>query len=68
MDAAVGAPGPAHMDDVEGASASDIQHMSKTFFERIERGNNLTKIGSSSNPRDTARVCLLYTSPSPRDS
>ena len=44
------------MDDVEGASASDIQHMSKTFFERIERGNNLTKIGSSSNPRDTARL------------
>ena len=32
------------------------EHMSRTFFERIERGNNLTKMGSSSNPRDTAML------------
>lgn len=30
--------------------------MSKTFWERIERGNNLTKVGSSTPPRDTARL------------
>jgi stage V sporulation protein S len=32
------------------------QHMSKSFFDRIARGNNLTKMGSSSNPRDVAML------------
>mmetsp|Transcript_63421 Transcript_63421/g.105509 ORF Transcript_63421/g.105509 Transcript_63421/m.105509 type:complete len:215 (+) Transcript_63421:33-677(+) len=43
----------------DGASkraAAQMEHMSRTFFERIERGNNLTKMGSSSNPRDTAML------------
>jgi len=31
-------------------------HMSTTFFDRIARGNNLTKMGSGSNPRDVAML------------
>lgn len=31
-------------------------HMSKTFYDRIARGNNLTKIGNSSAPRDVAML------------
>lgn len=31
-------------------------HMSNTFFDRIARGNNLTKMGNSSNPRDVAML------------
>jgi len=31
-------------------------HMSKTFHERIARGNNLTKMGNNSSPRDTAML------------
>lgn len=31
-------------------------HMSQTFQERIARGNNLTKMGNSSNPRDVAML------------
>lgn len=30
--------------------------MSNTFYERIARGNNLTKMGSGSNPRDVAML------------
>ena len=29
---------------------------SRTFFDRISRGNNLTKVGSGSKPRDTAML------------
>eukprot|EP00967_Tisochrysis_lutea_P109980 scaffold171550_cov19-Tisochrysis_lutea.AAC.1 len=45
--------------DVHGEAArakTQDEHMSRTFFARIERGNNLTKIGSGSNPRDTAML------------
>lgn len=31
-------------------------HMSNTFHERIARGNNLTKMGNASSPRDTAML------------
>lgn len=31
-------------------------HMSNTFHDRIARGNNLTKMGSGSSPRDTAML------------
>uniref|UniRef100_A0A7S0NW20 Stage V sporulation protein S n=1 Tax=Calcidiscus leptoporus TaxID=127549 RepID=A0A7S0NW20_9EUKA len=45
-------------DDKNGDAPKDsaATHMSRTFFERIERGNNLTKMGASSHPRDTARL------------
>jgi len=39
-----------------GKLPKEAEHMSKTFFDRIARGNNLTKMGSGSNPRDTARL------------
>lgn len=42
--------------DVDAPKAAAATHMSRTFFERIERGNNLTKMGASSHPRDTARL------------
>jgi stage V sporulation protein S len=31
-------------------------HMSNTFYDRIAKGNNLTKMGSGSNPRDVAML------------
>ena len=37
-----------------GGKATD--HMSNTFYERIARGNNLTKMGSSTRPRDVAML------------
>ena len=40
-------------------------HMSRTFMNRISRGNNLTKVGANSHPRDIgmliaaqARACV----------
>ena len=43
------------MEDATAAARRD-EHMSRTFFERIERGNNLTKIGQNSKPRDIAML------------
>ena len=40
----------------DSSAAAATAHMSRTFFERIEKGNNLTKMGSSSKPRDTAML------------
>ena len=37
-------------------------HMSNTFHERIARGNNLTKMGNASNPRDTAMLIAAQVS------
>jgi hypothetical protein len=42
--------------DVARGSKVQDEHMSRTFFARIERGNNLTKCGSKTNPRDTAML------------
>ena len=39
-----------------GGAARGDDHMSRTFYERIARGNNLTKMGSNSNPRDVAML------------
>jgi len=48
------------MDDILTDSAAKkakpATHMSNTFHERIQRGNNLTKIGNNSKPRDTAML------------
>ena len=38
----------------QGGKATD--HMSNTFYDRIARGNNLTKMGSGSKPRDVAML------------
>ena len=49
-----------HLDGVlansNGAAKTAVSHMSKTFHERIARGNNLTKMGNTSSPRDTAML------------
>ena len=37
-------------------SKRPTNHMSHTFYDRIARGNNLTKMGNSSNPRDVAML------------
>lgn len=37
-------------------SKKPATHMSNTFHDRIARGNNLTKMGNSSSPRDTAML------------
>jgi len=39
-----------------GGTGRADDHMSRTFYERIARGNNLTKMGSNSNPRDVAML------------
>jgi hypothetical protein len=40
----------------EGPGTGASEHMSRTFFARIKRGNNLTKCGAKTNPRDTAML------------
>lgn len=40
--------------NADGKKPAD--HMSNTFFDRIARGNNLTKMGNHSNPRDVAML------------
>ena len=59
------APFSAHMmGDVDELSTGEpnadgkkpADHMSNTFFDRIARGNNLTKMGNHSNPRDVAML------------
>ena len=45
-----------------GAAKMAATHMSKTFHDRIARGNNLTKMGNSSNPRDTAMLIAAQAS------
>ncbi|KAL3910734.1 MAG: hypothetical protein SGPRY_008950, partial [Prymnesium sp.] len=47
--------------DVNG-SKKPPSHMSNTFHERIARGNNLTKMGNSSSPRDTAMLIAAQVS------
>jgi len=42
--------------DLARGSKTQDEHMSRTFFARIERGNNLTKCGAKTNPRDTAML------------
>ena len=42
--------------DPAAGSKKPADHMSNTFHERIARGNNLTKMGNSSSPRDTAML------------
>merc|ERR1719502_1279236 len=51
--------GELQLDDALESSAGPKKpatHMSNTFHERIARGNNLTKMGNSSSPRDTAML------------
>lgn len=44
------------LEGTNGAPKKPATHMSNTFHERIARGNNLTKMGNSSSPRDTAML------------
>jgi len=42
--------------DGANKSGKAEDHMSNTFFDRIARGNNLTKMGNNSKPRDVAML------------
>lgn len=57
MDVSDGGPtGDDAVEQPDTQSKRPPNHMSHTFYDRIARGNNLTKMGNSSNPRDVAML------------